>query len=88
MYGEEEAQGFAVTVPVRGNDGSVTFPRDVLSSTIKDDAHDIEALLQGVQASDTAALKTALLRWCDVIASQYVVPVHDLTSCLADGRAL
>ena len=88
MYGEEEAQGFAVTVPVRGNDGSVTFPRDVLSSTIKDDAHDIEALLQGVQASDTAALKTALLRWCDVIASQYGVPVHDLTSCLADGRAL
>ena len=88
MYGEEEAKGFAVSVPVRGSDGSISFPRDLSSSSGAAASNDIEVLLQGVQASDTAALKTALLRWCDAIASQYGVSVHDLTSSLADGRAL
>ena len=89
MYGEDEAKGFAVSVPVRGHDGSIAYPRE-LTSTVSGSAGDdeMEALLQGVQTHDTAHLKTALLRWCDVIASQYGVSVHDLTSCLADGRAL
>lgn len=29
-----------------------------------------------------------MLRWCEAIASTYGVPVHNLTSSLADGRAL
>lgn len=29
-----------------------------------------------------------MLRWCEAIASTYGVPVHNLTTSLADGRAL
>lgn len=33
-------------------------------------------------------LTNALLKWSNAIAGQYGVPVHNLTTCLADGRAL
>jgi len=81
-----------VRVPVRDSDGRVTLPQDLAAtasgSTCVPNVEDIEALLQGTQNNDTAALRMALVRWCDAIASQYAVPVHDLTTCLADGRAL
>lgn len=33
-------------------------------------------------------LTSSLLKWCDAIASTYGVSVHNLTTSLADGRAL
>ena len=38
--------------------------------------------------TESAVLTNALLKWCNAIAGQYGVPVHNLTTCLADGRAL
>lgn len=33
-------------------------------------------------------LRGAILQWCTVVAEPYLVPVHNLSSSLADGRAL
>ena len=38
--------------------------------------------------ADSAVLTNAILKWSDAIAGQYGVSVHNLTTCLADGRAL
>ena len=41
-----------------------------------------------IAETESTALTSALLKWCDAIAGTYGVPVHNLTSSLADGRAL
>jgi hypothetical protein len=38
--------------------------------------------------TESALLTSSLLKWCDAIAGTYGVPVHNLTTSLADGRAL
>lgn len=77
IYGRAEAEQFAVAVPVYDEYGGVTFPQPA-------DAEQFGA----AAADDDADLSGALLAWCQAVAGQYGVAVYNLTSCLADGRAL
>ena len=45
-------------------------------------------MIQCLTDNESAVLTSSLLKWCDAIAGTYGVPVHNLTTSLADGRAL
>ena len=75
VYGRAEAENFAVAVPMYDENGGVTYP----------DPADAE---QDSKGEDDTDLESALLVWCNAVAGQYGVSVYNLTSCLADGRAL
>lgn len=82
VYDAAEAGHFAVTVPTAHADGSVTFPAPLPA------AEPSLSHQGGVKGQDDSDLACALLEWCDAVAGQYGVAVYNLTSCLADGRAL
>jgi hypothetical protein len=77
IYGADDVLTLAVRVPVKSADGVIIYPQNS-KSLIDDD----------LKGSDTAVLTNSLLKWCHAIAGTYGVPVYNLTSCLADGRAL
>ena len=92
-----------MTVPIKGTDGSVIYPKNnsgeavlqmssmSFSSPTKCDDQTTKCGDQSTMSkpeSDTAVLTTSLLTWCYQIARPYGVYVTNLTSSLSDGRAL
>lgn len=52
------------------------------------DAESSSSLSPYRSALESSPLTYSLLKWCNAISSPYGVPVHNFTTCLADGRAL
>jgi abnormal spindle-like microcephaly-associated protein len=93
VYGADEVESMAVRVPTRQPDGSITMPRTHLLSGKIASAEDAAAAAAeresaGGNSMDDGSLGSALLEWCQAVVERYEVPVYDLTTCLADGRAL
>ena len=82
IYRQEDANAFAVSVATRNESGTITFPSGL--STPGSDKVEYSPCMQ-LTAAD---LEFVLMDWCATIARQYDVFVENLTTSLADGRAL
>ena len=78
IYSADEVKNLAVKVPVIENGRVVDTNRPTIDKSISG----------SIDSIDDDSLAIALQQWCQAIAGRYDVPVFDLTTCLADGRAL
>jgi hypothetical protein len=83
IYNEDCVGAFAVCVPTRRADGSVTYPAVDDTPVQPEDFEDF-----AVGSPEDVQQQVALVDWCNAIATLHGVVVQDLTESLADGRAL
>jgi abnormal spindle-like microcephaly-associated protein len=84
IYKMEESKTMAVKVSTLQGDGTIINEPKLGKSNAKlsVNEHVVDS------AADDISLAGALLQWCQAIVKRYDVPVNDLTTCMADGRAL
>lgn len=83
VYSEEELRYMAVKACSKSSAAKIA--ENVELNNVSDE---IVSLSTANDADASESLHKALLLWCKTIAEGYDVPVYNLTSCLADGRAL
>jgi len=84
IYKMEESKTMAVKVSTLQGDATIINQSKLGKSNAKlsVNKHALDS------TADDISLAGALLQWCQAIVKRYDVPVHDLTTCMADGRAL
>ena len=84
IYKMEESKTMAVKVSTLQGDATIINQSKLGKSNAKlsVNKHALDS------TADDISLAGALLQWCQAIVKRYDVPVNDLTTCMADGRAL
>ena len=84
IYKMEESKTMAVKVSTLQGDATIINKSKLGKSNAKlsVNKHVLDS------TADDISLAGALLQWCQAIVKRYDVPVNDLTTCMADGRAL
>lgn len=86
IYKMEDSKAMAVKVSTLHGDANIINQQKL----VKSNAKKLSVNDHSVHNADTddVSLAGALLQWCQAIVKRYDVPVNDLTTCMADGRAL